>query len=249
MRNILLSTVAVLALTGSAFAADLPSTKSAPVYAAPAPLFTWSGLYIGVEGGGDFRQYRDRFDGVTIDKDAGLVGGVIGYNWATSNFGFSNLVLGLEGDAAAVLGGNKAYTTSGATIYNNTYNSNYAAAIRGRIGFAYDRVLVYAAGGVAFGDTKVNYRTTNLATNLGASYTTDRVGWTIGGGVDYAFTPNWIGRIEYRYVDLGTGGYVYGVPGANGYLNDHIRVQSSEVLAALIYKFGYTAPAPVVAKY
>jgi outer membrane immunogenic protein len=81
MRNILLSTVAVLALTGSALAADLPSTKSAPVFVAPAPVFSWTGVYIGVEGGGDFRDYRDRFTGVTISKEAGLVGGLIGFNY------------------------------------------------------------------------------------------------------------------------------------------------------------------------
>jgi outer membrane immunogenic protein len=239
MRNILLSTVAVLALTGSALAADLPSTKSAPVFVAPAPVFSWTGVYIGVEGGGDFRDYRDRFTGVTISKEAGLVGGLIGFNYQFAN----NFVVGLEGDAAAILGGNRAYNqTINAVVYNNTYNSNYAAAIRGRLGVAaFNNALLYVAGGVAFGDTRVNYP----AVLAPSAYTTSRTGWTIGGGVDYAFTSNWIGRLEYRYVDLGTGGFInYG-----GFVNDRIRVSSSEVIGALIYKFGYAAPVPVVAKY
>jgi outer membrane immunogenic protein len=236
MRKILISTLSLAAMAGSAFAADLPSTKAAPVYLAPAPVFSWTGLYIGVEGGGDFRQYRDRLGGFTIDKDAGLIGGVIGYNWQTSSFGISNLVIGLEGDAAAVLGGNKAFTPGGVAILNSTFNSSYAAAIRGRLGIpAWDRALLYVAGGVAFGDTKV-------ATTAG-SYTTDRTGWTIGAGVDYAFTPNWIGRLEYRYVDLGTGGYT------NAYFfNDRVETTSSQILGALIYKFGVPETA-VVAKY
>jgi outer membrane immunogenic protein len=237
MRRLLLASVALAALAGSALAADLPSSKSAPVYTPePLPVFSWTGFYLGVEGGGDFRQYKDSFGGYTIDKDAGLVGGVIGYNWQVNNF-----VLGLEGDAAAVLGGNKAFTPNGTPIYNNTFNSDYAAAIRGRVGVAFDRALIYAAGGVAFGDAKVGYS----GLPLSASYTTSRTGYTIGGGLDYAFSPNWIGRIEYRYVDLGKGGnYNYG-----RYANDGISVDSSQVMLALIYKFGAPAPAPTVAKY
>jgi outer membrane immunogenic protein len=163
---------------------------------------------------------------------------VIGYNYQMANF-----VFGLEGDAAAVLGGSKAFTPSGLPIYNNTYNSNYAAAIRGRVGLAaFDRALLYVAGGVAFGDTKVAYSATGFNP---ASYTTSRTGWTIGGGVDYAFTGNWIGRIEYRYVDLGKGGYY----NYNAFVNDGIRTTSSEVLLALMYKFGSPEAAPVAAKY
>ena len=239
MRRLLLASVALAALAGQAIAADLPSSKSAPVYTPePLPVFSWTGFYLGVEGGGDFRQYKDTFGGYTIDKDAGLVGGVLGYNWQVNNF-----VLGLEGDAAALLGGDKAFTPNGTPIYNNTFNSDYAAAIRGRVGVAFDRALLYAAGGVAFGDTKVSYSTVGVP---GASYTTSRTGYTIGAGVDYAFTPNWIGRIEYRYVDLGKGGY-YNYN--NYYLNDGVKTDSSEVLLALMYKFGAPTPAPVAAKY
>jgi outer membrane immunogenic protein len=239
MRKVLLSTVAVIAMAGSALAADLPSSKAPPpVYVPPAPIFSWTGFYIGIEGGGDFRQYRDNFTGTGINKDAGLVGGVIGYNWQ-----FNQFVLGLEGDAAAVLSGNRAYTPAGFPIYNNTLNSNYAAAIRGRLGLAaWDRALLYVAGGVAFGDTKVGFNNGILAP---VSYTTSRTGWTIGAGVDYAFTPSWIGRIEYRYVDLGTGGYLnYGA-----FVNDRIRVTSNQVMAAMLWKFGSPVAEPVVAKY
>jgi outer membrane immunogenic protein len=238
MRNLLLSTVAVMAMTGSALAADLPSTKAPAQYYAAAPVFSWTGFYVGVEGGGDFRQYKDNFAGYTIDKDAGLIGGLIGYNWQ-----LNSLVFGLEGDAAALLGGNKAFTPSGTPIYNNTFNSNYAAAIRGRLGWAaFDRTLIYVAGGVAFGDTKVSYATLALPS---ASYTTSRTGYTIGVGVDYAWTNNWIGRLEYRYVDLGTGGYYnYGA-----FVNDGVKASSSEILAAIIYKFGTPETAAVVAKY
>jgi outer membrane immunogenic protein len=241
MRKVLLSTVALMAMAGAASAADLPSSKAPPpVYVPPAPIFTWTGFYIGIEGGGDFRRYKYRWAGADygLDKDAGLIGGVVGYNWQMNNF-----VIGLEGDAAAVLGGDRAYTFNGNVVYSNRYNSNYAAAIRGRLGIsAWDRALLYVAGGVAFGDAELRYRGVGY-TN--ADYTTSRTGWTIGAGVDYAMNPNWIARVEYRYVDLGRGGYYnYGA-----YVNDRIEVTAHQVMGALLYKFGGPTAAPVVAKY
>ncbi|MCW2273965.1 outer membrane immunogenic protein [Rhodoblastus acidophilus] len=239
MRKVLLSTVALMAMAGSAFAADLPSIKAPPpVYVPPPPVFSWTGFYIGVEGGGDFRNFHDNWTGNGIYKDAGLIGGVLGYNWQ-----FNQFVVGLEGDAAAVLGGDQAYTYNGNLIYNNTLNSTYAAAIRGRLGMAvWDRALLYVAGGVAFGDVKVGY---NNGILLPASYTTSRTGWTIGAGVDYAFTPNWITRIEYRYVDLGSGGYYnYGE-----FVHDGVNVTSNQVMGAIMYKFGGPVAEPVVARY
>jgi outer membrane immunogenic protein len=98
--------------------------------------------------------------------------------------------------------------------------------------------LLYVAGGVAFGDTKLA-----LNSPLGnAAYSSTRTGYTVGGGIDYAFTNNWIGRVEYRYNDLGRTSISYlGV-------GDRVRNTSSQVIGALIYKFG--APeSSVVAKY
>jgi outer membrane immunogenic protein len=229
MRNILLATVALAALTGSALAADLPSRKAAPAYIAPVPAFSWTGFYVGIEGGADFIN-----NNVTIGRGgarignsstAGLIGGVVGYNYEFPN----KFVLGLEGDAGGVLGGKHNNT------FNNYYNDNsYFADIRGRLGYAFvDRALLYVAGGVAFGDVKTGFIN-------GTSYTNDRVGWTIGAGVDYAFTNNLIGRVEYRYTDLGSswvGGSVF-----------RTRYDSSAVLVGLLYKFGAPETA-VVAKY
>ena len=111
-----------------------------------------------MEGGGDFRNYHDNWTGRGINKDGGLVGGVLGYNWQMGNF-----VVGLEGDAAALLSGNEAWTYNGVQVYNNTVNGDYAAAIRGRVGItAFDRALLYVAGGVAFGDVKYNYAPANV---------------------------------------------------------------------------------------
>jgi outer membrane immunogenic protein len=225
MRKILLSTVALAALTGSALASDLPSRKEAP-YLAPAPAFSWTGFYAGIEGGGDFRQYKDNV-GAKLNGSGGLIGGLVGYNYQVNQF-----VLGLEGDAAALLGNSRTFST--VNPGDSKIQSNYAAAIRGRLGYAaFDRTLLYAAGGVAFGNTKV--------TTPGGSTNPDSTGYTVGAGVDYAFTPNWIGRLEYRYVDLGR---------SNGPVGfGSVKTSSNEVIAGLIYKFGAPTYAPVLAKY
>jgi outer membrane immunogenic protein len=227
MRKVLLSTVAILAMTGAALAADLPSRKAAPAYIAPVPVFSWTGFYVGIEGGADFMSpnvYNGRVS-YNNNNTAGLLGGVVGYNYEMPN----KFVLGLEGDAGGVLGAKH-------TIANPGYytDGSYFANIRGRVGYALDRALLYVAGGVAFGDVK-----TGIVN--GASYTSDRVGWTIGAGVDYAFTNNLIGRVEYRYTDLGSewvGGSAF-----------RTRYDSNAVLVGLLYKFGPAAEVPVVAKY
>lgn len=229
MRKILLSTIAIAALTGSAFASDLPSRKSAPAYIAPVSAYSWTGFYAGVEGGVDFLNANYNGFG-TNHSNAGLLGGVVGYNHQINQF-----VLGLEGDAGGVLGGRRSLTIGTNTV---STQQTYFGDVRGRVGVAFDRALFYAAGGVAFGD--VNSKYYNPA-YLG-SVNSGRVGWTLGGGVDYAITPNWIARVEYRYTDLGRNTDMLGTA-----VNTRVRNSSNAVLVGLMYKFG--APEPVLAKY
>jgi outer membrane immunogenic protein len=201
---------------GAAVAADLPSIKSAPAFYAPAPVFTWTGFYAGVEGGADFLNNKGL--GFGSSPTSGLIGGVVGYNYQINQF-----VLGLEANGGGVLGGSQAVTNAAAL---NPYsslrtNNSYYGDVRGRVGYAFDRALVYAAGGVAFGDVRTAYLN-------GPTINSNRTGYTIGAGLDYAFTNNWIGRVEYRYTDLGRNSYnaVY----------DRVRNNSSAVVVGLIYK-------------
>ncbi len=227
MRKILLSTVALAAMAGTAFAADLPSTKSAPVYMAPAPVFSWTGFYAGVEGGADFLNTKYSAINRSNHMTSGLLGGVVGYNYQVNQF-----VLGLEGNADGVLGGARTLTVGTNSVRTS---QDFNGDIRGRVGIAYDRALFYAAGGVAFGQVKSSYYTPAF---LGSS-NMDRTGWTIGAGVDYAITPNWVGRVEYRYTDLGS-----------SYTNvaaTRVSNTSNAVLIGLMYKFG--TPEVLAAKY
>lgn len=91
--------------------------------------------------------------------------------------------------------------------FTTSAESNFLATVRGRLGLAFDRWLVYGTGGLAIGTVKT---TDTALVNCGVactlevvSDTTTRTGWTAGGGVEYAFTPNWTARVEYLHVDLG----------------------------------------------
>ena len=129
-------------------------------------------------------------------------------------------------------------------------NIDVQGSIRGRVGYAFDRVLLYATGGVAFAGINGS-----ISTPFGYdSASTTRVGWTVGGGLEYAITNNWSVRAEYRYAQFGHS-TVYAnnsfvVPGltAVGAFGNR-TINENRVQVGFSYKFDTAAPAPVVAKY
>src|SRR6185437_8537875 len=129
----------------------------------------------------------------------GPLGGVhAGYNWQ-----WDHLVLGIEGDAEGADVSGNANIVTGAPTGRSHVNStmDFDASVRGKLGWSFDRVLVYGTGGVAFGDVSTKY-----FGFTGAQFAkTDgvRIGWTAGAGLAYAITPNWELGAEYRYTDLG----------------------------------------------
>jgi outer membrane immunogenic protein len=181
MKKILLSSVALLGLATGAVAADLPSRRApAPIIAA-APLFTWTGFYVGVNAG--YGWSNDDFDAVDLadeDDDGGFVGGAqVGYNYQIGSF-----VVGLEGDIQyADFGADGTFDFDGDGVFDDDFDSSdWFGTVRARAGVAFDRALIYATGGFAFAD--------------------DATGWTVGGGVEYAFTNNLSAKIEGLYVNL-----------------------------------------------
>jgi outer membrane immunogenic protein len=200
MRALLLSTVALAAISSTAFAADLPSRATAPVAPVYAPVFTWSGLYVGLNAGvgwaSDTNVYvtDSRFGStsLSVGTDAGFVGGgQIGYNFQTGAF-----VFGVETDIQYADLSAKANWSGYQYSFSNG-GSQYFGTVRARVGYAFDRVLVYVTGGLAYGGLNDNW--------WGGNNT--QTGWTLGGGVEYAFTNNWTAKIEGLYVDLGSGSH------------------------------------------
>ena len=191
-----------------AFAADLPAYEPAPAVAAPVPSFSWTGGYVGAQAG---YGWGDAGSGV---KPKGFVGGAYaGYNVQLDN---SPLVLGVETD----FNFSNENDTRGGVKFDQRWNG----ATRARIGYAFDRFLVYGAGGLAYADTK--------ATAGGASRSKTNLGWTVGGGVEYAVTDNLVTRVDYRHVDYGSDSYNVGPVGKSSYTEDR-------VMAGVAYKFNW----------
>lgn len=255
MRKLLLSTVAFAALSGVAFAADLPSTKGAPVYEAP-PAFTWTGFYVGVNVGlaGDDYDYTGSAFGIAAGgahlTSSGVIGGgQIGYNYQFAG----PYVLGIEADiqAASVTGEVNVNGVVGGTAFAAKVGSRLddLGTVRARLGYAIldNRGLLYATGGLAYGG--VNSYLNASATGVGAfgvSKNTTGTGWTVGGGFEYALTNNWSFRAEYLYVDLGKESLYNGPLFGTG-VNLGVEPRDNIVRVGLNYKFG--GPEPVMAKY
>ena len=210
----------------AAMAADLPSrSRGAPApIIAQAPIFTWTGLYAGLQAGyaWDTVSVDNAFAAVPVDVSRkGFVGGGhIGYLYQTGP-----AVFGVEGDV------------EGATIKN----SGLRASLRGRLGLAADRALFYVTGGGALANQ--NYALWSpFAPAFTTSASATRLGWTAGAGVEYAFAPNWSARLEYRYSDFGK------LNTANFVTPVNISRHENAVRLGVSYHFGGYA-APVVAKY
>ncbi len=192
MQRLILAACAGLlaaAMVGPSFAADMPRPYTAPVATATAP-FNWTGFYMGINGGYGWgtSSWTDPATTATtgdFNLTGAMVGGTIGYNLQTSQF-----ILGGEADIdASWLKG------TDATICCETKNSWFATA-RARLGYGLDRFMPFVTGGAAFADVTM--------TPVGfAAESETRIGWTAGGGLEYAFMGAWSAKVEYLYADLG----------------------------------------------
>jgi outer membrane immunogenic protein len=177
--------LAVALAAGAVHAADLPYRKADPVYAPALPAaFSWTGFYAGASVGGGFSG-TDAFNsylGTSDSKADGVVGGLqVGYNYQVS----SRFVVGIEND----------FMASGLKTSRNGINEvslPFYGTGRGRAGVTImdSHLLVYGTGGMAFGEVK------------DSGIDKMRIGWTAGGGVEWAFRQNWSAKVEYLYTDL-----------------------------------------------
>jgi outer membrane immunogenic protein len=220
MKRLILALVGVAALTGTAAAADLARPMPQPYYKAPAavPAYSWTGFYVGVNGGGGFGRSDWDSIGSSFDVNGGLVGGTVGYNYQ-----FGQVVAGIEGDIDwADING----STTTACVAGCSTRDDWLATIRGRLGYAADRFMPFITGGAAFGDIK--------ATSPVGSATNTNTGWTIGGGIEFAVAPQWTIKAEYLYVDLGK--FNCGIA-CGAAVTDNVSFTTNLVRAGLNYRF------------
>lgn len=191
-KSIIASAAILSALALSANAADMvESTESAPapVEQVTEQLFTWSGGYVGIQGGGTWANADFSAGGATADDnfDGGIIGGFAGWNFQNGD-----MVYGIEGDLNYNWNSND-YAIGGGTAEVGT---DVSGAVRGRVGYAMNNALIYAAGGWTAARGYVDPAG-------GPSDSKTFNGWTVGAGLDYAFTNNMFGRVEYRYNNYG----------------------------------------------
>lgn len=193
-------TSALLGISVVANAADM----AAPVYKAPpvvAPSFSWTGFYIGGELGGAWANgnVTDSLFGLSVSSshDGWLGGGVIGYNYQVNN-----LVFGIEGDfdGTSLRATGTGVFIPGVGTLQASAKTDWIGTIAGRVGFAADRALFYVKGGGGWVGNTASI--TNLTTGASVSASNTNDGWLIGGGLEYAFTPSWSGKLEYDYLGL-----------------------------------------------
>jgi outer membrane immunogenic protein len=216
MKRLFLGCVALVALAGAAAAADLPPPAAPNYYKAPAyvPAYTWSGFYIGVNGGGAWGS--SAWDSTSsFNTTGGLVGGTLGYNYQ-----IGHAVLGVEGDIdwADIQGSNTVAQTS----------DTWLSTVRGRLGYAADRFMPFVTAGGAFGDIRA------AAPGLSGGSETN-AGWTVGGGLEFAVAGNFTLKAEYLYVDLGKFNCGGGCLG--GAATDNVSFTTNIVRAGLNYRF------------
>jgi outer membrane immunogenic protein len=214
-----------LLFTGSALAADVGN----PAYKAPAlaPVFSWTGWYIGANAGFGSGQSTNpnissNFCNLTacspvtdgafrfpdLSPRGFIGGGQIGYDWQASPNWLFGLVADFEG-AHINASGDTTFGFGTSTITESISNSlDFLATGRMRLGLTAGNWLFYGSGGVAVGDVSstVGLRSTSSGGNIFEFSGSNREtldGWAAGAGFNYALTRNWIAGVDYLHYDLG----------------------------------------------
>jgi outer membrane immunogenic protein len=219
MKRLLFAGACLVALVGSAIAADMP--LKAPVYVAPA--FSWTGCYIGGNAGSVWENDHTKVTGTSAagaaiiaagvvpanfdyKRSSSLMGGQIGCNYQVSRW-----VAGLETDfGGTLLNGNQTNNTNVGGIPSLTSNASqsigWLGTTRGRLGVTFDNFLFYGTAGVAYGKSDYVYGQNNQAgggiVSFSAADSATQVGWTAGGGIEMGWAQ-WSMRGEALYYDLG----------------------------------------------
>jgi outer membrane immunogenic protein len=271
-KSISVLALAATLAAGAANAADLPSRKEAPPVFVPPPVFSWTGFYGGLNLGGGWLERRNDWNNWAFagafpgfgpvfpgfpafpavvgvfpgwgwnnnNSSGGVVGGLqLGYNYQLTPL----FVVGLETDFQGTsIGSNNSgvWWWGGGNWFNERVP--WFGTVRGRAGIALlnSRLFVYGTGGFAYGEVHRPWG------NWWGNNNDISTGWTAGGGLEYAFLPNWSAKVEYLFTELSrsNNNWNWGF----GW-NWNRRTQFHTVRAGVNYHFNLFTPAPVVARY
>ncbi len=249
MKFLLVPTVTLAIASGSVLAGDM----EAKAQVAPPPVFSWTGLYLGVEGGGGWgrENYTDNSTGtISQSPRGGIFGGVLGYRYQAGQF-----VFGVEGTAAWAnltrtimpaadlvgFGGTLAGTLVPGT---DSFKVRSLYTATNQVGWAFNQALLYVKGGWAVSSVDTSVTSTSITAPAGfitlpatggfASQRQSDSGWTAGVGADYAVWQNVVLGVEYDHFDLGYAAFST----ASYAVTNPSRLTIEQVVGRLTYKFG-----------
>jgi outer membrane immunogenic protein len=249
MKRILMASALALAAGGQALAADLPPPPPAPrapaAYLPVAPPYNWTGFYIGGNLGAGFSNgsFSDPL-GSTFTNSSNttfLGGGQVGVNYEF----WGGVVIGAEAMFDWAPNQNNTFTATlpaaaGGGTATASINNRWLTTATGKLGYAWDRVLLYGKGGGAWvGQSNSGITTTNPGGPFTASSSSTNWGWTAGLGVEWAFWGNWSARAEWDYVALNNQSIA--VTNAAATFTDSIAANNRNInmfTAGVNYKFG-----------
>jgi outer membrane immunogenic protein len=266
MQKIVMAAAAVSILfAGAASAADM-AVKAPPL--AVAPLYNWTGFYIGVHGGGGWSRgdsstnpipsvalWNRSADVFDLDGSGAVAGVHAGYNWQVA----PTWLLGVEADwswtdinasQSLPIRNPAGVPFAGTSVTTMSRDIDWLASVRGRVGWVKNNLLLYATGGVAWGDASYLGTTPSIpaAFTWASNFRKTESGYVVGAGAEWGVTSNVSLRAEYLFYRLsGDSSVANGVPPfppfQMGYNWNNVDIHVGRV--GLSYKFG----GPVVAKY
>jgi outer membrane immunogenic protein len=248
--------LSIAGFAGAASAADLPARAYTKAPAMVAPIYNWSGFYIGLNGGG--ASSHDCWGihnvaGVELaatlnegcnNATGAVVGGQVGYRWQSANWVFG---VEAQGDWANLKGSNASLA---AILYDNQTKVDAIGLFTAQVGYAWNNALLYVKGGAAVTDN--SYSSFFPVGNVFAaafvpfnSASDTRWGGTVGAGVEYGFAPNWSVAVEYDHLFMGNPNIVFPATAITTLRGEYISQDVDMGTVRLNYRFG----GPVVARY
>jgi outer membrane immunogenic protein len=213
LSGILGVTLTSVVALASANAADMyvPSAPGPGGYKDACCGFSWAGFYAGVNGGYGqsantenvvfFTSTGFTLPGKALNAEGGFGGGQAGYNWQRGA-----IVFGVEADiqGAGLTDSYRNQPDGFGDLSNAHRNIDYFGTVRARLGYAFDRTLVYGTGGFAYGGINNQNSIFNAGASANLSQNTTEKGFVVGGGIEYAISPAWSLKAEYQFIDLGS---------------------------------------------
>ena len=214
MNKILLAGIALVAFaSGPALAADLPVRQAPPVYSPPPVVvyYNWTGCYLGLNGGYGWREDRnvDATIGVissnvdSLGASGGFGGGQVGCNYQAGPAVFG-IETDFQGSGISKSFGPTVLTGPLVGTFNGSDKLKWFGTLRGRLGYAADRVLLYVTGGLAYANNSFEFTGVDLVgNNFTISDSTTKTGYVLGAGVEWAVAGSWTVKAEYQYLSFG----------------------------------------------